>query len=108
MLANVSRYTVRHIYTITCKPNLEMNLHLQILWYLYIQLPEPTDDWTHNVTVDPDTSRLLSLGETCTFFACFVYCSLDSCKRVYRDFQEEIITIGKCFLLTTKSTYTIM
>ena len=66
--------------------------------HYYIQLPEPFDDWTHDITVNPSSSRPLPLGERCTFFGCLVYCNLVSCQRVYRNFLEENVTIGKSML----------
>ena len=68
-------------------------LHIKII--LLTQLPEPFDDWTHNVTVNPMGSTLLPFGERCTFFGCFVYCNIASCERVRRNFLEENVTIGK-------------
>ena len=62
----------------------------------YTQLPEPGDEWTHDITVNPSSSRPLPLGEWCTFFGCFVYCNIASCKRVFNNFLEENVTISKC------------
>ena len=71
---------------------------LDSILHYYTQLPEPFDDWTHDITVNASSSRPLPLGERCTFFGCFVYCDLESCKRVYRNFLEENVTIGQSML----------